>query len=118
MIADNSAASLAELKRGPLIQVETGKDGKFAAATAIVGVGTTAGVIAIEAREELAKIPHVLPPVAGPEPKVNRSAAEPCFVDDGEPPRQLGVAWIPEALLRPIAPRRGAGGGRGDAHPP
>jgi len=49
-------------------------------------LGPQATVNAVEALPEMQKIPDVLPRVVGTgDPKVNRSAAEPCFLDSGLP---------------------------------
>lgn len=58
-----------------------------AALAAVDELGPTASLSRIEGLTEMRKLPYVFPRVATNErPRVNRSAAERCFLDDGTPP--------------------------------
>lgn len=58
-----------------------------AAVTAVEGLGPGAGLADVENLAEMQKLPDVFPRAVGDgDPKVNRSAAERCFLDKGAPP--------------------------------
>ncbi|MGH7859911.1 MAG: hypothetical protein ACREQY_21505, partial [Candidatus Binatia bacterium] len=58
-----------------------------AAVTAVEALGPTATLTDIENLAEMQKLPDVFPRAPGEgDPKVNRSAAERCFLDEGDPP--------------------------------
>jgi plastocyanin len=65
---------------------------------AVERLGSDADLRAIEDLPELRKIPDVLPRVAEGDPRINRSAAERCFLDKGVPPNSEtgGAALCPK----------------------
>jgi plastocyanin len=59
-------------------------------------LGPQAGVRKVEGLPEMRRVPQLLPgTVESRSPKVNRSAAEPCFLDSGEPPNSATGGALP-----------------------